>query len=211
MPFKIQGMFVKQYQITTNFRKRLNPDNSKQILCSLLVALGSTAVLAGCQSTPSPSNTPASNTPTTSSSTASSGNIKKAETALQGLYSKQSGVAIDSVKCPENANLKAGGTFECQAKAQGVNFGIQVKMENDQGKFDSKTSGLLILTKIEELLQKSIKEKAKVDVTADCGGKKLRAAKAGDTFTCQVKDTKGQSKAATVTVKDENGNISVKL
>jgi Domain of unknown function (DUF4333) len=208
MPFKTPGIFVKQYQYPTNLLHTSNPSAwfSKQVSFSLLVALCSTAVLVGCQSNSSTSNTPA-----TPSSTVGLNNIKKAETALQVLYSKQSGVAIESVKCPENANLKTGGTFECQAQAQGVNFGIQVKMENDQGKFDSQTSGLLILTKIEELLKKSIKEKAQIDVTADCGSKKLRVAKSGDTFKCQVKDTKGQVKEATVTVKDENGNISVKL
>ncbi len=83
-------------------------------------------------------------------------------------------------------------------------------MQDNQGNFDSNTKGLLILTKIEELLQKNIKEKAKVDVTADCGGK-VRAVKAGDTFTCKVADKKGQSKDATVTVKDEKGNINVKI
>ena len=183
----------------------MKPFPPKNIICLFLV-VGSTTVLTGCQSTPSTSQTSAASNATTPIS-----NLKKAETALQSIYSKQAGVPIDSVKCPENANLKTGGTFECQAKAQGIDFRIQVKMENDQGKFDSRTSGLLILTKIEELLKKSIKEKANIDVTADCGNKKLRAAKSGDTFKCQVKDTTGQSKDATVTVKDENGNISVKI
>jgi hypothetical protein len=83
-------------------------------------------------------------------------------------------------------------------------------MENDKGNFDSSTKGLLILTKIEDLIKKTVKEKANIDVTADCGGK-LRASKPGDSFTCQVKDTKGQSKEAKVTVKDDQGNINVKL
>ncbi len=150
-----------------------------------------------------------STTPGIASSSQSSNNIKKAEAALKDLYSQQAGVAIDSVKCPENANLKTGGTFECQAKAEGIDFGIQVKIENEQGKVDTRPTGVLILKRVEELLQKSIKEKVKFDVTADCGSKKLRAAKSEDTFTCQVKDAKGQSKEATVTVKD--GTISVKI
>lgn len=213
---------MKQSQNAANrlHRNLINPLPSKQVIFLLLIALGSTTIMSSCQSAPSASNTPAvsstasvSNTPAVLIPPAASGssNIQKVETALKGLYSQQTGVPLESVKCPENANLKTGGTFECQAKAQGVNFGIQVKMENDQGKFDTKTSGLLILTKIEELLKKSIKEKANVEVTVDCGSQKLRALKSGDTFTCQVKDTKGQSKTATITVKDEKGNISVKL
>ncbi len=118
---------------------------------------------------------------------------------------------IESVTCPENANFKAGSTFECEAKAQGVNFGIQVNMENEQGKFNTKVKGLLLnLSKIEEKLQATLKEKAGTDVTADCGGK-LRAAKAGDTFTCQLKNKEGQTRNVQITVKNEKGELNVKL
>jgi hypothetical protein len=120
-------------------------------------------------------------------------------------------VPIESVTCPENANFKAGSTFECEAKAQGVNFGIQVNMENEQGKFNTKVKGLLLnLSKIEEKLQATLKEKAGTDVTADCGGK-LRAAKTGDTFTCQLKSKEGQTRNVQITVKNEKGELNVKL
>lgn len=229
---KIQGTFVKQSQGTANLLngKSLKPAKIKGLMLAFLLTIGSTAVLAGCKGgntsstsesptaaeSPSTSKSPtAAESPSTSKSpTATSStknpNVQKAEAALKGLYTQQAGVPIDSVKCPEDANLKTGGTFECQAKAQDVNFKIQVKMENDKGNFDSKTQGLLILTKIEDLIKKTIKEKANLDVTADCGGK-LRAAKTGDTFNCQVKDPKGQTKEAKVTVKDEQGNINVSL
>lgn len=216
---------MKQYQSQANLlnEKSLKPAKIKGFILVLLLGIGSTAVLAGCKgNTPATSESPTtskspaasesaspSKSPATTSSTKNP-NVKKAEESLKSLYTKQAGVPIDSVKCPEDANLKTGGTFECQASAQGINFGIQVKMENDKGNFDSKTQGLLILTKIEDLIKKTVKEKANLDVTADCGGK-LRAAKTGDTFSCQVKDTKGQTKAAKVTVKDEQGNINVKL
>jgi C-terminal processing protease CtpA/Prc len=120
-------------------------------------------------------------------------------------------VPIESVTCPENANFKAGSTFECEAKAQGVNFGIQVKMENEQGKFNTNIKGLLLnLSKIEDKLQATLKEKAGTDVTADCGGK-LRAAKTGDTFTCQLKNKEGQTRNVQITVKNEKGELNVKL
>lgn len=171
----------------------------------------------GASSNQSTSNTPGFLiTPTPPASSANKPNkrlndIKQVETGLQRLYSQQTGVSIESIKCPENAQLTTGSTFECQAKAQGINFGIQVKMENDQGKLDTMTNGLLILTKIEQLLQKSIKERANIEVTADCGNPKIRPLKAGEVFTCEVKDQQGQAKKATVTVKDEKGNISVKI
>jgi len=222
---------VKHYHSATNLltRKSMNPFKTKGLILVLLLGIGSTAVLAGCNSTKSATDSPDTSTPTTStkssdtssssatstkssdtSSPTNNSDVKKAEDALKNLYSKQAGVPIQSVKCPESTSFKVGSTFECQAKAQGVNFGIQVKMENDKGNFDSSTKGLLILTKIEDLIKKTVKEKANIDVTADCGGK-LRTAKTGDSFTCQVKDTKGQSKEAKVTVKDDQGNINVKL
>ncbi len=235
---------MKHYHSATNLltKKSMNPLKTKGLILVLVLGIGSTAVLAGCNSTKSATDSPDTSTPTTStkssdtssssatstkssdtpsspatstkssdtSSPTKNSDVKKAEDALKSLYSKQAGVPIESVKCPESTSFKVGSTFECQAKAQGVNFGIQVKMENDKGNFDSSTKGLLILTKIEDLLKKTVKEKANIDVTADCGGK-LRAAKTGDSFTCQVKDTKGQSKEATVTVKDDQGNINVKL
>jgi hypothetical protein len=121
------------------------------------------------------------------------------------------GLAIESITCPEDANFKAGSIFECQAIAQGVKFGIEIKVENDEGRFDSKVKGrLLNLSKIEDLLQKAFKDKAKLDVTADCGGKR-RVSQVGDIFICQVTDKQGQIRKAQVTVKDEQGNFNVKI
>lgn len=142
--------------------------------------------------------------------TQNSSMVRRAEAALRQLYTRQAGVPIDAINCPNNANFRAGGTFECQAKAQGVNFKIQVKMEDDQGKFDSYTKGLLILTKIEDLIKKTVKERANINVTADCGGK-VRPAIPGNVFTCQVRNRQGETSTAQVTVKDERGNINVKL
>jgi DNA gyrase/topoisomerase IV subunit B len=136
--------------------------------------------------------------------------VQQAEQALKTLYTQQIGTPVESVNCPDNIKFQTGNAFECQATAQGVKFTIQVNMENDQGRFDSQTKGILILSRIEELLEKTVKEKAKIDVNADCGGR-VRAAKAGETFTCEIKDNKGQSRKAQITVKDEIGNISVKI
>ncbi len=164
---------------------------------------------------PSPSPTSASPSPspvpTTPGAVANNPKmVEQAEQALKTLYTQQIGAPVESVNCPDNIKFQAGNAFECQATAQKVKFTIQVKMENDQGRFDSQTKGILILPRIEELLEKTVKEKAKIDVNADCGGK-LRAAKAGETFTCEIKDNQGQSRKAEITVKDETGNINVKI
>ena len=137
-------------------------------------------------------------------------NVRKLEQALTELYNQQTGVPITSVSCPDNANLNMGSTFECQAKAQGIQFGIQVKIKNNEGYFDSNSRGLLILSKVEELIQKLAQESTALNVSADCGGK-LRVAIPGETFTCQVKRQQGELSTAQVKVKDEQGNIEIKL
>lgn len=176
-----------------------------------LLAIGSTAVLAGCHDTPTSSNSPTVKTSPSAGNTTQAAKVAKAESELKSLYTKQVGLPIESITCPENANFQAGGTFECQAIAQGVKFDIQVKVENNEGRFDSKVKGrLLNLSKVEELLQKAFKEKRQLDVTADCGGKR-RVSKAGDTFTCKVTDKQGPVRNAQVTVKDETGSIKVKI
>lgn len=171
----------------------INSWKIKGIIPLVLVSVGSTIPAAWA----APDNVNASN-------------VRKMEQALQGLYQRQLGLPIDSVNCPNNVNIRAGSSFECRARAQGVNFGIIVKMEDNQGKFDSRTRGLLVLSKIEDLIQRNVKEKSGMNVTANCGNK-LRAAVAGDTFSCQVRGPRGQTRNAQVKVKNELGDINVSL
>jgi hypothetical protein len=192
-------------------RTSINSGKIKLIILLFLLAIGSTAVLAGCNDTPTSSNSPTATTSPSAENTTQAAKVAKAEAALKSLYTDQVGLPIESLTCPENANFKAGSIFECQAIAQGVKFGIQIKVENNEGRFDSNVKGrLLNLAKVEELLQKAFKDKAKLDVTADCGGKR-RVSKAGDLFTCKVTDQQGQVRNAQVTVKDEQGNFNVKI
>lgn len=192
-------------------KKSINPGKIKQLLIVFWLAISSTAVLAGCHDTPTSSSVPTATTSPSAENTSQAAKVAKAEATLKSLYTDQVGLAIESVTCPEDANFKAGSIFECQAIAQGIKFGIELKVENEKGRFDSKVKGkLLNLSKIEELLQKAFKDKAKLDVTADCGGKR-RFSKAGDLFTCKITDKQGQVRNAQVTVKDEQGNFNVKI
>jgi len=227
---------VKQSRNTANFliKKSINPAQTKGLILSFLLAIGSTAVLAGCNKTPTDSaspdgssspatssspgtssssaasSSPASSTSPAASSSSNTSDVKKVEAALKNLYTEKAGVPIESVNCPDNANIKPGGSFECKATTQGVKFDLAVKMENSEGSFNSNTKGLIVLSKIEDLLKQTAKEKANIDLTADCGGK-VRQAKAGDTFNCKVQSKDGKTGNAKITVKDEQGNINVKL
>lgn len=191
--------------------KSINPGKIKPLILLFWLAISLTAVLAGCNHTPTSSSSPTATMSPSAGNTTQGAKVAKAEAALKSLYTEQVGLAIESITCPEDANFKAGSIFECQAIAQGVKFGIQVKVENNDGRFDSKVKGrLLNLSKIENLLQKAFKDKAKLDVTADCGGKR-RVSQVGDIFTCKVTDQQGQVRKAQVTVKDEQGNFNVKI
>lgn len=190
-------------------RKSFNPGNIKELLIPFLLAIGSTAVLAGCNNTPTATTSPTATSFPSDSTATQAVKVAKAEAILKSLYTEKVGLPIDSVTCPANATFNAGSTFECQATAQGAKFGIQVV--NKEGRFDSKIQGrLLNLSKVEALLQRTFKEKANLDVTADCGGKH-RVSQAGDVFTCKITDKQGQVRNAQITVKDEKGNFNVKI
>lgn len=192
-------------------KKSINPGKIKPLILLFWLAISSTAVLASCNHTPTFPTSPTATMSPSAENTTQAAKVAKAEAALKSLYTEQVGLAIESITCPEDANFKAGSIFECQAIAQGVKFGIEIQVENDEGRFDSKVKGrLLNLSKVEDLLQKAFKDKAKLDVTADCGGKR-RVSKAGDIFTCKVTDQQGQVRKAQVTVKDEQGNFNVKI
>ncbi|AFZ18933.1 DUF4333 domain-containing protein [Allocoleopsis franciscana] len=192
-------------------QKSINPGKIKPLFFLFWLAISSMAVLASCNHTPTASSFPTATTSPSTENITQAAKVIKAEAALKNLYTEQVGLAIESVTCPEDANFQAGSIFECQAIAQGVKFGIEIQVENDEGRFDSKVKGrLLNLSKVEDLLQKAFKDKAKLDVTADCGGKR-RVSKAGDIFTCKVTDKQGQVRNAQVTVKDEQGNFNVKI
>jgi hypothetical protein len=172
-------------------RKSFSPWSIKELIPVLLLAISSTI--------PAASAAPLTSNPS---------NVRQLEEALTTLYTQEVGVPMESITCPDNANLSAGGTFECRATAQKVNFEVQVKIENNEGRFNSNTRGLLVLSKIEELIQKTAQDRSGVSVTADCGGK-IRAAKTGDTFTCSVRNQQGQTTNAQVTVNDEQGTVNI--
>jgi len=123
----------------------------------------------------------------------------------------QMGVTDVTVTCPtETRPLKAGDTFECEAKPkEGGKLTLKVTQKDDQGNIAwelSKLEGFLSLPKIEDAIKQ-----ANSGVTAvDCGGgaKKIRAAKAGDTFECKVTAADGSAHPFVVTVKDADGNVA---
>ena len=142
--------------------------------------------------------------------------VKVVETNLAGLVGKAGNLTIQSVDCP--ATLAAPSqpetaatvpkTFDCQINSDAGVFTVVVEPTGDPTKFRWGTKGMLLLSKLNDFIQKSAESKDLGKVTVDCGGK-IRPAKAGETFDCKVTDTKGTIRTVKVTVRDEAGNVFI--
>lgn len=171
---------------------------------------------------PSPTETPPSVspdpslTPTPSPTVEKPDSVKAVETNLAGLVGKAGNLTIQSVDCP--ATLSAPSqpktvatalkTFDCQVNSDAGVFTVTVEPTSDPSKFRWGTKGMLLLSKLNEFIQKSAESKDLGKVAVDCGGK-IRPAKVGETFDCKVTDTKGVLRTLKVTVRDEVGNVFI--
>ncbi len=165
--------------------------------------------------TPNASPTPAeSPSPSPSPSPASprSQAAKALEKRLQTEVSKAAGITVQSVQCPAELPTDLTQPFTCQAKAEAKTFAVAVaanpKANSNERQWNTK--GLLVLPKLEQTITQGIQAEFKVAVKTKCGGK-IRVAKPGETFQCQITDERGQSRSVTVRVDDEAGNVTWKL
>jgi hypothetical protein len=130
------------------------------------------------------------------------------ETRLAELVTKATALTVQSVTCPVDLEEKAGKTYECAVNSEVGSFIAVIQPTGQPGQFRWGTRGLLLLSKLNEFIQKSVQSQGGGKVTVDCGGK-ARPAKTGDTFECTVTDGKGKSKTARITVRDELGNVYI--
>lgn len=151
--------------------------------------------------TPSPSITPSSN--------AQVG--REIANRLTRSVSDGAGLPVQTVTCPEQIEVRKGSQFECEATSDGQPFAVAVEITDENGpQFKWTTRGLLVMSKLEEFIQKEVKDRSGVSVTPSCGGN-LRVTKSGDSFDCQITDAKGQSRPVKVSVKDDRGNVDISL
>ncbi|UBF24137.1 DUF4333 domain-containing protein [Kovacikia minuta CCNUW1] len=157
----------------------------------------------------SPTATPPTPSPTSSESP--SGVAKELEARLNKAVTVAIETPLQSLTCPAGVEIKVGNRFDCNAVSEGQAFAIAVEITSTTGpQFQWNTKGLLVLSKLEQFIQQQIRDKKGGSVTADCGGG-IRVANPGDTFECKVSDPQGQSRAAKITVKDEQGTVDVAL
>lgn len=218
-PNKDFGIWLRLSQGTMD---EFSPSNSRtKWAIASLVSLSLGIGLASCrtetlQPPPPASPSPSSPSPTVSVTPSPSPRSQAAqalEKRLQAEVAKAAGVAVQSVACPEELPTDLAQPFTCQAKAEGKTFAVAVTA-NPRNKTSEErqwnTKGLLVLPKLEQTIASGIQAEFKVAVKTNCGGK-IRIAKPGETFQCQITDARGQSRAVTVRVDDEAGNVTWKL
>jgi hypothetical protein len=58
----------------------------------------------------------------------------KAESAIRAGITRQTGVKIDAVRCPDEVEARKGGTFRCVARASnGQRARVEVTQRDDEG------------------------------------------------------------------------------
>lgn len=191
---------------------------------TLLHALKSSACclaifLASCQVTTPTATQPPTPSPLPSPSLkpsppAKSNAVITFEKRLRGELIKTAGITVQTVNCPTQVVNVETQPFTCIATAEGKTFNVAInpKADTKQAKNELRwnTQGLLVLPKLEKTIQQGIQQQFRLDVKTSCGGK-VRVAKPGETFQCQVTDSRGQTKPVTVRVDDEQGNVTWRL
>lgn len=163
---------------------------------------------------PSPAVSPVLPSPGSSPAVSPNANKPEAVKSLEGKIGSTVGpvigVPVQRVNCPAQIEIKTGNRFDCEGTADGKSFVISIELTDDNGQFNWSTRQLLLMPRLEAFIQRRIKEKSGIEVTATCGGK-LRVAKPGNVFECKVLDAQNQSRSARVTVKDEQGSVDISL
>lgn len=188
------------------------------------ISLGVLALLTSCTEPPtsptatSPSPTssivptnPTQSTPVATPSLAAKPEpVQKTEEKLRQEFAKTKDFTVQAINCPANLTFQAGKNYECQVASDAGIFTVVLQMTDAKGDFRWNTKGLLLLSKLEQYIQQTIKQRGAGDVRVDCGGK-ARVAKPGEAFQCKVTNLQGQTRSAKVTVKDEQGGVFLAL
>ena len=67
----------------------------------------------------------------------------RAEAAIRAGITRQTGVKIDSVRCPDDVEAHKGGTFRCLARASnGQRARVEVRQRDDEGAISWRLLGL---------------------------------------------------------------------
>jgi hypothetical protein len=134
--------------------------------------------------------------------------MDKAKTFVTSALETETGQKPETT-CPSSVKIAKGATFECTARfSPSAEAKVVIEQNDDEGNVTVKAiTGILISKRLEAQIAEGVGKEANVHVEVSCGDR-VRAAKAGDTFQCDVKDAAGQTAKVNVSVKDAAGNVS---
>lgn len=147
-------------------------------------------------------------------------NTEKLQTAVQAEIVKVVPNATADVSCPTGVKAESGATFDCTATVNGQQATIKVTQKDADGNvnFESQQA-FLFQDKAQTAVTNFVTQKVPgtwqtaCDMPGSQGG--VYVAAVGSTFTCQISGTTAegasQSGTATVTVDDNQGNVSIKV
>jgi len=138
-------------------------------------------------------------------------NMEKAVEFVSSTLEKDVGQKPSAVTCPDSVKIEAGTMFECTVAFGAPKAVVVMSQDDDKGNVTIKSiTGILIASKLEKAISDDFGSKLNVHITTACGDR-VRTATAGDKFTCDARDAKGNGGKVMVTVKDTAGNVNFEL
>ena len=135
------------------------------------------------------------------------------ETRISSETARVAGTAPSAVNCPDSVDVAPGTTFTCTAVVDGQNLPFTVTQKDDQGNVDFQSTGWAVTARAEQtLVDAATRNFPDTKWTAACAdGKPVVVGGPGTTFDCtlSVAENPAQSEQHTVTITNNNGDISI--
>jgi hypothetical protein len=137
--------------------------------------------------------------------------MEKVKSTARDAIVKQIGANVKAIKCPEQRELKAGDTFECQVDIDHGTTPVLVTQKDAEGNIQITTpKKILAVGDMEKLMAAYLKQNGNLDANIDCGPK-FRPSVPKETFDCTAKFEGTTVGIFNVAVKDDQGNFSYEL
>jgi hypothetical protein len=123
------------------------------------------------------------------------------ESEIVRLTQEQAGVAPTDVRCPDDIEVAAGGTFSCTATLDGQPITYTVKQQDDKGNLYIDSDDFIVVSRAEESVSQHVNEMVPdVELTADCAdGRQIVVGGSGTEITCRVTNASDETDFVDVT------------
>ena len=135
----------------------------------------------------------------------------KLEKAIRKEVEAKLPIRIGTVSCPNEVKIAEGDVFACLVEIDNQQLEIEVTQTDDDGNVDFEAvEAVLDVGQATDFVEDYATKQAGRATSANCGESRVLILEPGRTFMCNVTDGTNTG-TATVTVKDVDGNVSVKL